>query len=121
MATFAAGKRALALCDRCGQTVKLASLKELVIKTKKTNIMVCQECWEPDQPQLLQGMAPIVDPQALRNPRPDGSRGWVGDYSSRDTQWGWAPVGGSYANLPGITPNNLVSTTSVGTVTISVT
>jgi len=117
MATFAAGKRALALCDRCGQTVKLASLKEIVIKTKKTNIMVCQECWEPDQPQLLQGTAPIVDPQALRNPRPDGSRGGVGDYSSRDLQWGWAPVGGG-SSLAG-TPNNLVSTTRVGTVTIN--
>ncbi len=125
---FASGKIAIAECDRCGFRFKLKKLKELVIKTKKVNILVCPECWEQDHPQLMLGMYPVSDPQALRNPRPDRSyyasgplpSGYLGE-GSRDIQWGWAPVGGSRFNDDGLTPNNLVATTSVGTVTISVT
>lgn len=113
---FSSGKIALATCDRCGQTVRLKTLKELIVKTKKTNIMVCGPCWEPDQPQLMLGMYPVNDPQALRNPRIDQSTVSAGDKSSRDTQWGWAPVGGG--NSLSAAPNNLVATTRVGTVTI---
>jgi hypothetical protein len=40
---------------------------------------------------------------------------------SRDIQWGWNPVGGARANDAGLTPNYLVATTSVGTVTIQTT
>lgn len=115
---FSSGKIALATCDRCGLTYKLKELKTLTIKTKKVNLKVCPDCWEPEQPQLLVGMYPVNDPQALRDPRPDQSLGESGDYSSRDIQWGWAPVGGSFYDVASITPNNLVSTTSVGTVTI---
>lgn len=68
---FAAGKFAIAICDRCGFRTKLKELRALTIKTKKVNIMVCRSCWEPDHPQLLVGMYPVNDPQALRNPRPD--------------------------------------------------
>lgn len=116
---FSSGKIALATCDRCGQTVRLKTLKELIVKTKKTNIRVCPPCWEPDQPQLMLGMYPVNDPQALRIARVDQSIGASGDQSSRDIQWGWAPVGGSYSTTD--TPNNLVATTAVGTVTITVT
>ena len=115
---FASGKNAIADCDRCGQTYKLKQLKELIVKTKPTGLIVCPECWEPDQPQLLIGMYPVSDPQALRNPRPDPSIGNLSN-GSRDFQWGWAPVGGGYS-ISG-TPNNLVSTTRVGTVTIVLT
>lgn len=116
---FASGKIAISTCDRCGLTYRLKELKALTIKTKKVNLLVCPECWEPDHPQLMQGMYPVNDPQALRNPRPDQSKGRTGDYSSRDFQWGWAPVGGG--NSITATPNNLVATTRVGTVTISTT
>ena len=68
---FASGKNAIAECDRCGFRFKLKELRQLIIKTKQVNILVCQECWEPDQPQLLIGMFPVDDPQAIRNPRPD--------------------------------------------------
>ena len=68
---FASGKHAISQCDRCGWRYKLKDLKPLVIKTKNVNILVCIECWEPDQPQLLLGMFPVDDPQAIRNPRPD--------------------------------------------------
>ena len=68
---FTAGKRAISECDRCGIRVKLKDLKKLIIKTKQVAIKVCNECWEPDQPQLQLGMYPISDPQAVRDPRPD--------------------------------------------------
>ncbi len=68
---FASGKHAIAICDICGWTFKRKELRELVIKTKNINILVCAQDWSPDQPQLQLGMYPVDDPQALRNPRPD--------------------------------------------------
>jgi hypothetical protein len=122
---FASGKKAIAECDRCGFRYKLKELKQLVIKTKNVNILVCPTCWEPDQPQLQLGMYPVDDPQALRNPRPDVSYIQSGlnddgntSMGSRIIQWGWAPVGGSRANDDGLTPNNLVLTIELGTVTV---
>jgi hypothetical protein len=125
---FSSGKNSIAECDRCGFRYKLTQLKGLVIKTKNVNIMVCPECWEPDQPQLLLGMYPVNDPQAVRNPRPDVSyvTSGVGDDGypsggSRIIQWGWNPVGGSKQFDAALTPNNLALTISIGTVTIAVT
>jgi len=123
---YASGRHSIAECDRCGQRFKLKQLKTLVIKTKEVNILVCHECWDPDQPQLQLGMYPVNDPQALRNPRPDTS--YVvsgldadGDPSggSRIFQWGFNPVGGARDN--GLTPNDLIIQTQLGTVTIAVT
>ena len=123
---FASGKYSIAECDRCGQRYKLKQLKFEVIKTKLYQLKVCDECWDPDQPQLQVGMFPVDDPQAVRQPRPDLSYeasgldilGYPGG-GSRDTQWGWNPIGGSSLNDSGLTPNNLIATTYVGTVTIS--
>lgn len=135
---FASGKNAISECDRCGFRFKLKQLKRLIIKTKNVNILVCPECWEPDQPQLQLGMYPVDDPQALRNPRPDLSyitSGLSGlqlvnttgpnqdqtgtpEGGSRIFQWGYAPVGGSRANDDGLTPNNLVLGIQLGTVTV---
>jgi len=70
---FASGKYAIAECDRCSFRYPLKQLKQLVIKTKNVNLLVCPTCWEPDHPQLQLGMYPVDDPQALRNPRPDTS------------------------------------------------
>jgi hypothetical protein len=128
MATkYASGKYSIAECDRCGQRYKLKELRKLVIKTKLVNIKVCPSCWEPDQPQLSLGLYPVFDPQAVREPRPDNSYqtsglgvdGYQGE-GSRVFQWGWNPTGGSRASDAGLTPNYLVATTSVGTVTITV-
>ena len=123
---FASGKNSIAECDRCGQQFKLKTLKTEVIKTKLYQLLVCPECWDPDQPQLLLGMFPVDDPQAVRNPRKDTtyitSGVNVNGYSaggSRDIQWGWNPVGGSSFFDVSLTPNYLVATTSVGTVTVS--
>ena len=116
---FASAKNSIAECDRCGFRYKLTDLKPLIIKTKNVNILVCTECWEPDQPQLQLGMYPVDDPQAVRNPRPDTSYYTLN--GSRKIQWGWNPVGGSRAYDAPLTPNTLVGQGSVGTVSISIT
>ena len=124
---FASGKRSIAICDRCGFQFKLKTLKEEIIKTKRYNLLVCQQCWDPDHPQLQLGMYPVDDPQAVRNPRKDTTYLTSGTGAdnmpsggSRDIQWGWNPVGGSRANDARLTPNYLVAVASVGTVTIAV-
>jgi hypothetical protein len=125
---FASGKYAIAQCDRCNFRYKLKELRTLTIKTKKVNILVCPECWEPDQPQLSLGMYPVDDPQALRNPRPDTSYqvsgvDAEGDPSggSRIFQWGFAPVGGASYFDTALTPNSLIAVGQVGTVTVNIT
>lgn len=123
---FASGKNSIAMCDRCGARFKLTELRKEVIKTKTYNLLVCGSCWDPDQPQLQLGMYPVDDPQAVRNPRNDSTYVTAGVNSSgnltggsRDIQWGWSPVGGSSSFDAVLTPNYLVGTTSVGTVTVS--
>ena len=138
---YASAKNSISQCDRCGFRYKLKELKRLVIKTKNVNILVCPECWEPDQPQLSLGLYPVNDPQAVRNPRPDlgyyqsglnglqtlevtgplQSETGVPLLGSRVIQWGYNPVGGSRANDAGLTPNDLVAIGSVGTVTVTTT
>jgi hypothetical protein len=134
---FASGKHSIAECDRCGQRFKLKELRKLTIKTKQVSIKVCQECWEPDQPQLQLGMYPVNDPQAVREPRPDVSYQVSGtsglqlnttgigpnglgspEGGSRIFQWGYNPVGGSRFDDSGLTPNNLVLAVQIGTVTV---
>jgi hypothetical protein len=138
---FAAGKRAIAECDRCGQRFLLKVLKTEIIKTKKYDLLVCPTCWDPDHPQLQLGMWPIDDPQALRNPRPDRSyvvsgtsgvqidptagTGFLGtgtnEGGSRIFQWGWNPVGGAQSSDAGLTPNVLAMAVQIGTVTVATT
>jgi hypothetical protein len=138
---YSSGKNAISQCDRCGFRYKLKQLKQLVIKTKNVNILVCPECWENDQPQLLLGMFPISDPQAVRNPRPDlgyyqsglnglqtnintgplQSETGVPLLGSRIIQWGWQPVGGASFFDAVLTPNYLVATGIVASVTVTTT
>jgi hypothetical protein len=123
---FASGKYAISQCDRCNFRYKLKDLKRLIIKQKQINILVCPECWEPDQPQLSLGLFPVDDPQAVRNPRPDTTYvqsgievdGSIGG-GSRQIQWGWNPVGGARLFDTGLTPNNLIAEGYVGTVTVT--
>lgn len=133
---FASGKWAIAQCDRCDGRYKLKELRREVIKGKNYELLVCKECWDPDQPQLHLGEFPVDDPQGLRNPRPDRSyvnSGLSGlqiinstspdvlaqgtlEGGSRVFQWGWNPVGGAQAYDDGLTPNNLVIQVELGTV-----
>jgi hypothetical protein len=123
---FASAKNSIAMCDRCGFQYKLTALKKEIQKTKIYNLLVCPQCWDPDQPQLQLGMYPVDDPQAVRNPRNDSTYYTAGANTagnptsgSRDIQWGWNPVGGSSNFDAALTPNYLVATTFVGTVTVS--
>ena len=138
---YSSGKNAIAQCDRCNFRYKLSQLKRLVIKTKNVNILVCPECWEPDQPQLSLGLYPVNDPQAVRNPRPD-SPGYfqsgltgiqvipgtgndvdqtgVPSGGSRVFQWGYNPVGGASSFDAALTPNDLVGISALGSVTVTI-
>jgi hypothetical protein len=125
---FASGKNAIAICDRCGFRFKLTELRTEIVKTKRYPVLVCSTCWDPDHPQLQLGMYPVDDPQALRNPRRDTTYVTAGVNSvgiptggSRDIQWGWNPVGGSKFFDDGLTPNNLVCQTELGTVSVAAT
>ena len=125
---FASGKNAIAECDRCDFRYPLKVLRREVIKGRNYELLVCPTCWDPDQPQLHLGEFPVDDPQGLRNPRPDRSYLASGldilgfpAGGSRDTQWGWNPIGGASLFDAKLTPNYLATVTSVGTVTIATT
>ena len=64
MATFATGKHALALCDRCGQQYKFHQVKK-----EWNGLMTCPECFEPKHPQL-DPRYHSADAQALEWTRP---------------------------------------------------
>lgn len=138
---FASGKHSIAECDRCGQRYKLKELRTQTVKTKPYKVKVCRTCWDPDHPQLMLGMYPVNDPQAVREPRPDVSYlasgqsglqivdtnsvnvdafGTIGE-GSRVFQWGWAPVGGARGFDNPLTPNDLIALGQVGTVTVTTT
>ena len=137
---FSSGKNAIAECDRCGFRFKLHELRKEIIKTKNYNLLVCNICWDPDQPQLQLGMYPVDDPQGVRDPRPDLSYYQSGNTGlqivltnstaqdavglpsegSRVFQWGWNPVGGARGFDNALTPNYLVLYAEVGTVTIQI-
>lgn len=120
---FANGSNALVCCDVCGFQYKHRQLRYLVVRTVKTNVLACPECWSPDQPQLQQGMYPVFDPQAIREPRPDTTYLAAGlningepSGGSRVYSWGWAPVGGGSGQF---TPNPLIGQSAMGSVTIT--
>jgi hypothetical protein len=126
---FANGAKAFGFCDRCGFRFDLKKLKNEVIKTKRTAIKSCPQCWSKDHPQLLLGTFPVSDPQAIRDPRPDTNTWYssgvtaTGSFGggSRVIEWGWAPIGGSSGFDAPLTPNSLVGQGYVGTVTVSTT
>ena len=63
--SYASGKFAIGLCDRCAFEYPLKDLKK-----EWTGFKVCSQCFEPKHPQLEPHTAP-ADPQALYRPRPD--------------------------------------------------
>lgn len=71
---YASNRNARAICDRCGLTY---GLQELRCETKagvRQNLLVCDDCYDPDHPQDRQIPLPL-DAEALRNPRPDTKPG----------------------------------------------
>lgn len=124
---FAAGKRAIGYCDRCGFQYLLSELRSEVINLEETDIKACPECWDPDNPQTQLGRYYFTDPQALRNPRPTGgtagrdlpaSYRW--DFSTGTSQTSPTRIDGWWADNGIVTWNassetlNLVSNGSAG-------
>lgn len=69
---FAAGKKAIGYCDRCGFQYLLKDLRSEVVNMEETDVKACPECWDPDNPQTQLGRHYFSEAQALRNPRPVG-------------------------------------------------
>lgn len=73
MGNYAAGKYAIGLCDVCGFQYDLNELRPTYVRGRMTGIYSCFTCYDPDHPQNFVGMQKILDPQALKTPRPDPS------------------------------------------------
>lgn len=106
---FSSAKFSIAECDRCGQRYKLRELRETVVRTRPTGLLVCPTCWEPDHPQNMQGMYPVNDPQAVRQPRPDLSL----VYENTSTSSRYIP--GTFNPLSGVQSSGTVGTVTVST------
>lgn len=65
MAKFASGKNAYGISDRSGQRYKLN-----VMRKEWTGLLVGPDEFETKHPQL-EPRKKVIDPEALRNPRPD--------------------------------------------------
>ena len=68
---YAAGRKALGICDRCGFTYRLLELRKETVNRILTDTKVCPACFDTDHPQLGLGRLRINDPQALLDPRTD--------------------------------------------------
>jgi len=123
MPLFAVGKRAFGFCDRCAQRYPLNVLKKQIYNQRPIDLRVCPDCLDVDQPQLQLGKYPVLDPIALRNPRPDTSQ------TQSRALFGWTPIEGlnndnpsrepplpPIVNIGGVVGNNAVDMTGyVGT------
>ena len=113
---YASAKYTIAECDRCGFQFKLKKLKNLYIKRNDTNIKVCNECWEPDHPQNMQGMHTVHDAQGVQDPRPSKNLD-----EQRGFQYGFNPVGlNNPLQLEGLV-DNLQGNSQIGLVTVTTT
>lgn len=101
---YAKGKRAFGYCDKTGFRYPLNELVWEYKDGKRTGMRVGKDVVDPDHPQNFLGRVKVVDPQSLRDPRPDTSL----EESRR--LFGWNPVGNELIYLEG----------AVGTVTISI-
>lgn len=75
MTRYARGSRALGICDRCGQTKKLSTLRVQVIDSQPSGLRVCPSCMDIDHEQLRLSKVRADDAITLRHPRPDTSAG----------------------------------------------
>ena len=65
---YASGKYAKAMCDRCGFEYEYTQLKK-----EWNGLKTCPTCFEPKHPQL-EPLLNFLEPQALRDPRPDNDK-----------------------------------------------
>lgn len=106
MARYASDANAFGISDRSGFRYRLGEMKK-----EWNGLFVGPDEYEPKHPQLTPSKAPM-DPQALRNSRPEPNLN-----VERSIQYGFNPVG--YNDYNNFITNNLVATTSVGTVTVT--
>jgi hypothetical protein len=107
MGQYAVGKRAFGFCDRCAQRYPLNVLKKQIYNQRPIDLRVCPDCLDVDQPQLQLGKYPVLDPIALRNPRPDTSQ------TQSRALFGWQYVEGQpTGSVAGIVGNNAVDLTT---------
>lgn len=93
--SYAVGKKALGICDRCGFTYKLKELKYEVQDQKRTGSRICHNCFDPDQPQYQVGELNTSDNIGLYNPRPDtNEKGYA-------TYYGFNPVNSTGSVIQG--------------------
>ena len=71
--SYAQGKHAFGFCYRCGFRYPLHELSNQIQNRMPTDMYVCPECYDEDQPQLWVGEIQVDDPRPLQNPRPDPS------------------------------------------------
>jgi hypothetical protein len=68
---YARHKWALGICDRCGRSVKLKSMVKQPVDGRLTELKVCTDCYDVDNPQWRVRLRNPVDPLTLPDPRPD--------------------------------------------------
>jgi hypothetical protein len=100
---YASGKHAVAICDICARQVDYTSLKKYIYNQRWNGLLVCDECFDIDNPQLQVGKYIRGEAIALKDPRPDSQQ----EPPTR-AYFGWNPV----------LPNKLY--VSLGRVTISI-
>lgn len=71
MTRYTSGKNAPGICDICGWKYKLHQLEYQVVNRVRTGVRACPTCISEDHPQLQVGRLRVVDPQAVKDPRPD--------------------------------------------------
>ena len=84
---FAAGKHAIAMCDICARQVKYTTLKKYIYNEQWNGLLVCDECFDIDNPQLKIGKYVRGESIALSNPRTDSTQ----NPPTRE-YFGWNPV-----------------------------
>jgi len=110
--SYASGKKALGICDRCGFTYKLNELFYQIENSIRNGQRVCTECLDEDQPQLKLGELNTSDAQSLYNSRPDSGKAESRRYYAFD------PIGGGVTKM-GSRTMGLTMHGKVGKLTVS--
>lgn len=88
MSKYAAGRRAFGFCDKTGFRYPLKDLVEEYVQGEPTGFLVGRDVADEDHPQNFVGLyGDYVDPQALRDPRPDP------DLVASRSLFSWNPAG----------------------------
>ena len=107
---FASGKNSYGICDISGFRYKLREMRKTW-----DGLLVGPDQWDAKHPQL-QPKPSAVDPQAVKDPRPDKNL-----EEQRSYQYGFDPVGlNNPLQLEGLV-DNLESNGQIGSVTITTT